>query len=116
MLNSRTQLKCVQLCSDISLPSGFFQTGHIGGLLWPEAMRCVYGLMAMAMVVAQPTCARADGIQFLPEDAQIACRAILPQCFTQQGWHRLCQNDPDIAKSHQQACRKAAIGIKDAVD
>jgi len=72
--------------------------------------------VVVAMALASLTLARADDSQLLPEDAQIACRAILPQCFTQQGWHRLCQNDPAIAKSHQQACRKAAIGIKDAVD
>ena len=32
-----------------------------------------------------PASLAADGIRFLPDDAQIACRAILPQCFTQQG-------------------------------
>ena len=51
--------------------------------------------------------ARADGIRFLPDDAQIACRAILPQCFTRRGWHRLCQSDPTIAKAYKQACREA---------
>ena len=38
-------------------------------------LRCV---MALAMVVPLASLARADGIRFLPDDAQIACRAILP--------------------------------------
>ncbi len=76
-------------------------------------VRCV---MALAMVVSLASLARADGIRFLPDDAQIACRAILPQCFTQAGWHRLCQNDPTMAKAYQVACRQAAAGVKDAVD
>ena len=75
--------------------------------------RCV---MVLAMVLPLASLARADGIRFLPDDAQIACRAILPQCFTQAGWHRLCQNDPTMAKAHQVACRQAAAGAKDAVD
>lgn len=73
-------------------------------------------VMVLAMVVPLASLARADGIRFLPDDAQIACRAILPQCFTQAGWHRLCQNDPTMAKAHQVACRQAAAGVKDAVD
>ena len=75
--------------------------------------RCV---MVLAMLLPLASLARADGIRFLPDDAQIACRAILPQCFTQQGWHRLCQNDLVIAKAHPQACRQAADGVKNAVD
>ena len=73
-------------------------------------------LVVLFMAFASIPMARADGIRFLPDDAQIACRAILPQCFTQQGWHRLCQNDPAIAKAHRRACRQAADGLKDAVD
>ena len=73
-------------------------------------------VMVLAMVVPLTSLARADGIRFLPDDAQIACRAILPQCFTQAGWHRLCQNDPSLAKAHRVACRQAADGVKGAVD
>ena len=79
-------------------------------------MRCIPGVVALALVALPASLACADGIRFLPDDAQIACRAILPQCFTQQGWHRLCQNDPAIAKAHQRACRQAADGFKDAID
>ena len=79
-------------------------------------MGIVSCVMALAMVVPLASLARADGIRFLPDDAQIACRAILPQCFTREGWHRLCQNDPTMAKAHPVACRQAADGLKDAVD
>ena len=79
-------------------------------------MRCIPGVVALALLALPGSLARADGIRFLPDDAQIACRAILPQCFTQQGWHRLCQNDLTVAKAHQQACRQAADGLQDAVD
>ena len=79
-------------------------------------MALLVRLMVLAAVVPLTLLARADGIRFLPDDAQIACRAILPQCFTQAGWHRLCQNDPAMAKAHQVACRQAAAGVKDAVD
>ena len=73
-------------------------------------------VMVLAMVLPLASLARADGIRFLPDDAQIACRAILPQCFTQAGWHRICQNDPSLAKAHRVACRQAADGVKGAVD
>ena len=81
-----------------------------------DAMRYAHGVVALPLVALTASVASADGIRFLPDDAQIACRAILPQCFTQQGWHRLCQNDPAMAKAHPQACRQAADGLKDAVD
>ena len=79
-------------------------------------MGCFRCVMVLAMVLPLASLARADGIRFLPDDAQIACRAILPQCFTREGWHRLCQNDPTMAKAHPVACRQAADGLKDAVD
>ena len=47
---------------------------------------------------------------FLPDDAVIACRAILPQCFTRDTWATLCANDPSVAEGHPEACR--ATGSK----
>ena len=79
-------------------------------------MGCFRCVTVLAMVLPLASLARADGIRFLPDDAQIACRAILPQCFTREGWHRLCQNDPTMAKAHPVACRQAAAGVKNAVD
>lgn len=43
-------------------------------------------------------------IEFLPDDAQVACRAILPQCFTRSGWARLCLANPTIGKTFSKAC------------
>ena len=76
-------------------------------------MRCFHGVVALALMALPASLARADGIRFLPDDAQIACRAILPQCFTQQGWHRLCLTDPVIAQAHRLACAKAAAAEMD---
>ena len=44
---------------------------------------------------------------FLPDDAVIACRAILPQCFTRDAWATLCADDPSVAEGHPEACRAA---------
>ena len=46
-------------------------------------------------------------IRFLPDDAQVACRAILPQCFRREDWARLCQTDHSIREAHPVACARA---------
>ena len=46
-------------------------------------------------------------VTFLPDDAQVACLAILPQCFTRRGWADLCLQDPTIRSGYPQACREA---------
>ena len=79
-------------------------------------MQLVPGVMALAMIVVPASVGHADDIRFLPDDAQIACRAIMPQCFTQEGWHGLCQNNPTIARAHRLSCRKAAVGMQEVVD
>ena len=43
-------------------------------------------------------------IEFLPDDAQVSCRAILPQCFTRKAWAQLCESEPDIRQSFNLAC------------
>ena len=50
---------------------------------------------------------KVNQINFLPDDAQIACRAILPQCFKRSDWAQLCAEDPNMARSHPDACRAA---------
>jgi len=50
---------------------------------------------------------QADGITFLPDDALVACRAILPQCFTRAGWAELCRSDASLMEAHPEACRLA---------
>ena len=70
-------------------------------------------LMGFAGLLALLPAVRADEIRFVPDHSPIACRAILPQCFTQQGWHRLCLTDPVIAQAHRPACAKAAAAEMD---
>jgi len=49
----------------------------------------------------------AEPIRFLPDDAQIACRAILPACFTRSGWAELCRANPELPLASSEACRQA---------
>ncbi|MAR08311.1 MAG: hypothetical protein CL862_14610 [Cyanobium sp. NAT70] len=51
-------------------------------------------------------------IRFLPDEAQIACRAILPQCFTRHGWRQLCRRDPMVVEAHPEACHQAGHGTR----
>lgn len=50
-----------------------------------------------------------SAVLFLADDAVVACRAILPECFTRSDWADLCSQDPSLARSHPEACRAAAI-------
>ena len=50
---------------------------------------------------------QADDINFLPDDALVACRAILPQCFTRADWADLCRTDSSVLEAHPEACRLA---------
>ena len=47
----------------------------------------------------------AGPVTFLPDDAQIACRAILPQYFRRSDWADLCAREPNVAHGHPEACR-----------
>ncbi|MAI96737.1 MAG: hypothetical protein CMN95_08485 [Synechococcus sp. MED650] len=71
--------------------------------------RSVGPSLVLAAVLLAASCveSRAGQVNFLPDDAQIACRAILPQCFTRSGWAELCQSDPKIKSDHPDACRAA---------
>jgi hypothetical protein len=46
---------------------------------------------------------------FLPDDAEIACRAILPQCFKRSDWAQLCAKDASVVEGHPEACRAAGV-------
>lgn len=50
----------------------------------------------------------AEPIRFLPDDAQIACRAILPACFTRSGWAELCRANLELRQANPEACRQAS--------
>ena len=51
----------------------------------------------------------AGAVTFLPDDAQIACRAILPQCFKRSDWADLCARESSVAHGHPEACRAAGF-------
>ena len=50
---------------------------------------------------------QADAINFLPDDSLVACRAILPQCFTRADWADLCRTDASVMEAHPEGCRLA---------
>ena len=60
-------------------------------------------LVGCASAVAAPI----EPIRFLPDQADVACRALVPQCFRRRDWRRLCRDQPDIRKAHPAACDKA---------
>ena len=65
-------------------------------------------LIAGLLLPALLTPARADeSVRFLPDEALIACRAIMPACFTKAGWAELCEANPELRLAHPVACRLA---------
>ena len=70
----------------------------------------VFGLLASALLVGCFGSPAADAVTFLPDDAEVACRAILPQCFRRSDWAELCARDPSVAVGHPEACRAAGFG------
>ena len=60
-------------------------------------------LVGCAAAVAAPI----EPIRFLPDQADMACRALLPQCFRRRDWARLCRDQPDIRQAHPAACDEA---------
>ena len=68
------------------------------------ALSCHAALLSLGCLSAD-----ADSIRFLAEDAQVACRAILPQCFRKSDWADLCLEDPDIQNAHPKACAAAQV-------
>ena len=80
---------------DPSRPALFFSTGRL-----MTAGFILSGLLGRPCLSA---------VHFLADDAVVACRAILPECFTRSDWAALCFRDPNVAQSHPEACRAAAI-------
>ena len=52
---------------------------------------------------------KVSAVNFLPDDAEVACRAILPQCFKRSAWAELCASDRSVAEGHPEACRAAGF-------
>ena len=67
----------------------------------------VFGLVASTLLVGCFGSPAVDAVTFLPDEAEIACRAILPQCFKRDDWAALCDDDPSVAAGHPEACRAA---------
>ena len=79
----------------------------------PSVLVCffssVFGLLASALLVGCSGSPAVDAVTFLSYDAEVACRAILPQCFRLSDWAELCARDPNTADGHPQACRAAGF-------
>ena len=63
--------------------------------------------MPTLLVVIGLVLAQSEPVRFLPDEAQVACRAILPQCFQRADWAELCTSQPEIRVSFPDACRMA---------
>ena len=66
-------------------------------------------LVASALLVGCFGSPAVEAVSFLPDDAEVACRAILPQCFRRPDWAELCAQDPSVAVGHPEACRAAGL-------
>ena len=69
----------------------------------------VYGLVVGALLVDCFGSPAVKAVSFLPDDAEVACRAILPQCFKRSDWADLCSRDPSFAVAHPEACRASGF-------
>ena len=81
----------------ITFPHGFTVHPSVLVLFFSS----VFGLLASALLVG---CFGSPAA-----DAEVACRAILPQCFRRSDWAELCARDPSVANGHPQACRAAGF-------
>ena len=69
----------------------------------------VFGLVASALLVGCFGSPAADADPFLPDDAEVTCWAILPQCLRRSDWAELCARDPSVAVGHPETCRAAGF-------
>ena len=67
------------------------------------------GLLAGGLLVDCFGSPAVDADSFLPDDAEVACRAILPQCFRRSDWADLCAREPSVAVGHLGAFRDAGF-------
>ena len=67
----------------------------------PGGLNCTVArcLPLLSSAVVQP--------QFLPENAQVACRPILPNCFTREQWRVLCLEAASIQEAFSRDCAGA---------
>ena len=50
-----------------------------------------------------------DAVSSLPDDAEVACRTILPQFFRRSDWADLCARETSVAVGHPEACADAGF-------
>ena len=81
-----------------------FQRSVLTSLLSP-----FFGLLAGGLLVDCFDISVADAVSFLSGDADVACRAIPPQCFRRSDWADLCAREPNVAVGHPEACRDAGF-------
>ena len=81
-----------------------FQRSVLASLLSP-----FFGLLAGGLLVDCFGTPAVEAVFFLPDDAEVACRAILPQCFRRSDWADLCASEPSVAVGHPEACRDAGF-------
>ena len=67
------------------------------------------GLLAGGLPVDYFGSTAVDAVSFLPDDAEVACRATLPQCFRRSDWADLCAREPSVAVGHPEACHDAGF-------
>ena len=65
--------------------------------------------MASALVVDRFCSPAVDAVTFLPDNAEVACRAILPECFRRSDWADLCAREPSVVVGNPAACRDAGF-------
>ena len=50
---------------------------------------------------------RSEPVVFRADDAEISCRALLPQCFKREDWAALCRDQPEFRDGHRESCDQA---------
>ena len=65
-----------------------------------------FGILAGGLLVDCFGSPADDTVSFLPDDAEVACRAI---CFRRSDWADFCAREPSVALGHPEACRDAGF-------
>ena len=68
-----------------------------------------FWLAAGALVVDYSFSPAVGSASFLPDNAEVACRAILPQCIRRSDWADLSAREPSVVLAHPAACRDAGV-------
>lgn len=46
-------------------------------------------------------------VGFLKDNLDVACMALLPQCFTKEDWAEMCREDSHLEENHFDSCKQA---------